>query len=104
MKILFPFAKERVMDLEQGLEKLVELKNVESCKNCQGKMQYMGSGRYRCNSCGNERLDDFGIIKQYLEQNGPTPKYMIAQQTGISMAKIDSYLKKGMVEVHGKKS
>jgi len=87
------------MGLEQELEKLVQQKKVEKCEFCHGRMQYVGSGKYRCTICGMEVLDDFGKIKQFLDQHGPTPEAIIAQQTGISIDKIDSYLKKGMVEI-----
>lgn len=87
------------MNLERELEKLVEQKKIEKCELCHNRMQYVGGGKYRCIFCGMEILDDFGKIKQFLEQNGPTPQAVIAQKTGISLDKIDSYLKKGMVEI-----
>ena len=87
------------MGLEHELEKLVEQKKVEKCELCHNRMQYVGGGKYRCTFCGMEVLDDFGKIKQFLDQNGPTAEAIIAQQTGISIDKIDSYLKKGMVEI-----
>lgn len=87
------------MSLERELEKLVQQKMVEKCELCHNRMNYVGSGKYRCTYCGKEMLDDFGKIKQFLDQNGPTPSGIISQQTGISMEKIDSYLKKGMVEI-----
>ena len=87
------------MGLERELEKLIEQKKVEKCELCHNRMQYVGGGKYRCNYCGMETLDDFGKIKQFLDQNGPTPQAIIAQQTGISLDKIDSYLRKGMVEI-----
>lgn len=87
------------MGLEQELVKLVQQKKLEKCELCHGRMQYTGSGKYRCTFCGMEALDDFGKIKEFLDQNGPTPEAVISQQTGISMNTIDSYLKKGMVEI-----
>lgn len=87
------------MSLERELEKLMQLKQMERCEKCQHPLHYVGSGRYRCSFCGEETLDDFGKIKQYLDQNGPTPSGIIAQQTGLSMDKIDAYLRKGMVEI-----
>lgn len=91
--------RKKNMGLEHELEKLVQQKKVEKCELCHNRMQYVGGGKYRCAFCGMEVLDDFGKIKQFLDQNGPTPEVIIAQQTGISIEKIDSYLKKGMVEI-----
>lgn len=87
------------MGLEHELEKLVQQKKVEKCELCHNRMQYVGGGKYRCTFCGMEMLDDFGKIKQFLDQNGPTSQAIISQQTGISLDKIDSYLRKGMVEI-----
>ena len=87
------------MSLERELEKLMKLKQMERCEKCNNPFNYVGSGRYRCTFCGEEKLDDFGKIKQFLDQNGPTPSGIISQQTGISMDKIDSYLRQGMVEI-----
>ena len=87
------------MGLEQELEKLIKQKTIERCELCHGRMEYTGGGKYRCKSCNAEALDDFGKIKQYLDENGPTPEAIIAHETGISMEKIDSYLRKGMVEI-----
>lgn len=87
------------MGLERELEKLVQQKKVERCELCHNRMNYIGSGRYRCTFCGAEILDEFGKIKAFLDQNGPTPSGIIAQQTGISLDRIDAYLRKGMVEI-----
>ena len=87
------------MGLERELEKLVQQKKVGKCELCHNQMEYIGRGKYRCKFCGMEVLDDFGKVREFLDQNGPTPEAIIAQQTGISMDKIDSYLKKGMVEI-----
>ena len=93
------FTKENTMGLERELEKLVRQKTIEKCEFCHNRMNYVGGGKYRCVFCGLEVLDDFGKVKQFLEENGPTPGGIIAQKTGISLDKIDSYLKKGMVEI-----
>lgn len=87
------------MGLEQELEKLIQQKNIEKCELCRGRMKYIGGGKYECTSCGTQALDDFGRIKQYLDQNGPTPEAIIAHETGIGMDKIDAYLRRGMVEI-----
>ena len=87
------------MGLEHELEKLLQEKNMGKCELCHNRMNYVGSGKYRCSFCGMEVLDDFGKIKQFLDQNGPTPSGIIAQKTGLSMDKIDAYLRKGMVEI-----
>lgn len=87
------------MDLERELTRLVEMRNVERCAVCQGKLQYVGSGKYCCISCRTEKLDEFGIIKKYLEDHGPTTGVEISRETGIGMDTINRFLQKGMVEI-----
>ena len=85
------------MGLERELEKFVQQKQMEKCEFCHNKMKYEGAGRYRCSYCGMEALDDFGKLRKFLEENGPTPGGVIAQATGISIDKIDDFLRKGRV-------
>lgn len=87
------------MSIEGKLVRYVEQKKIERCELCHNKMEYIASGVYRCTVCGSEVLDDFGKVKLFLEENGPTPQIIIAQRTGVSMDKIDSYLKRGMLEI-----
>lgn len=87
------------MGLEKELEKLVQQRKMEKCEFCHNKMRYEGGGRYRCSYCGVETLDDFGKLRKYLEENGPTPEGVIAQATGISMETIDAFLRKGRIEI-----
>ena len=87
------------MGIERDLERLLDEKQIGKCEYCHNRMNYLGSGMYRCTFCGMEVLTDFGKIKKFLDENGPTPSGVIAQKTGLSLEKIDSYLKRGMVEI-----
>lgn len=91
--------KRKIMRVERDLDSLIQEKYIGRCELCHNRMDYVGSGKYRCSYCGMEVLDDFGKLKQFLDQHGPTPSAIISQKTGISMDKIDAYLKKGMVEI-----
>ena len=86
-------------DIEFALEKLIKEKKIVKCEICGGKMVPIKSGRYRCDTCGNIAVDDFGKIKDFLELNGPTPITVIAMATGVETDVIELYLKKGKVEV-----
>ena len=79
------------MSIEGKLVRYVEQKKIERCELCHNKMEYIASGVYRCTVCGSEVLDDFGKVKLFLEENGPTPQIIIAQRTGVSMDKIGYY-------------
>lgn len=69
------------------------------CKKCGGKLFYENSGMYRCEDCGEEELDDFGKIKEYIEEHGPSPSTAISEETGVPLEIIDIFLKNGRLEI-----
>lgn len=82
-----------------GSEKSIGYDKPETCGLCHGKMEYLGGGRYKCEFCGHEELDEFGKVKDFLETHGPTPSYQISLVTGVRKEVIDLFLKRGMVEL-----
>ena len=70
-----------------------------SCKKCNGKLFYIGSGKYKCDPCETEYYDDFGKVKEFLEEHGPAPAITIGAHTGVSMELIDLFLRKGKLEI-----
>lgn len=70
-----------------------------TCKKCNGKLFYIGSGKYKCDSCNEEYYDDFGKVKEFLEEHGPAPALLIAEQTGVSIDLIGLFLRKGRLEI-----
>ena len=42
------------------------------CERCHGVLKYTGSGKYECERCSHVMMDDFGKVKAYIEENGPT--------------------------------
>ena len=87
------------MSMEKDLEKLVYMRKMEKCELCHHKMKYIGLGKFVCSYCGNEKLDEYGKLREFLDENGPTPEGIVAQQTGISMNRIEQYLRHGRVEI-----
>ena len=70
-----------------------------TCKKCNGKLFYIGSGKYRCHPCEEEYYDDFGKVKEFLEERGSAPAVEIAQYTGVRMELIDLFLRTGKLEI-----
>ncbi len=70
-----------------------------SCKKCNGKLFYIGSGKYKCDPCETEYYDDFGKVKEFLEEHGPAPAILIAEHTGVNFELIDLFLRKGKLEI-----
>ena len=69
------------------------------CEKCGGKLFYTGSGTYSCEACEHIMHDDFGRVKMYLEEHGPTPLAVIADDTGVNPKVIEYFLRKGRVEI-----
>lgn len=69
------------------------------CKECGGITEYLYSGVYRCKDCGKQAMDNFGKVKAYIEEYGPSPAAIIAEGTGVSMQEIDSFLRTGRIEI-----
>lgn len=63
------------------------------CEYCGTRLQDGIRGVYRCYRCGREYYDDFRKIRNFLEQNGPSPAIVIAKSTGVSMETVDYYFK-----------
>lgn len=81
------------------LEKLLIRNKPARCIRCGGKMEYSGSGKYTCEDCGYVELDDFGKVKEFLDECGPSPLIVIAEATGVEPYIIEMFLKKGRVEI-----
>ena len=65
------------------------------CPNCSCSMRYKYGGIFVCDSCGKEIANDYGKIKKYLDEHGPTSAFDLARETGVPSAKISSYLRQG---------
>ena len=81
------------------IRRLLSDDTVTTCEQCSGAMQYKGSGRYVCEECGSEVLNDFGKVKKYINDNGPSNAITISQGTGVSRQKIRNFLRDGRVEI-----
>lgn len=69
------------------------------CSKCKGRIKYIGGGRYECFDCGNEEIDDFGKVKDYIDANGPAPAIFISEHTGVPVELIDGMLRQGRLEI-----
>lgn len=62
-------------------------------------MKYKYAGIYSCEQCGAEKLNDFGKIKKYLNENGPTNAIDLSANTGVRRSRIGEFLRMGKVEI-----
>ena len=87
------------MDNRNYLEKLIVDNKPVQCTKCNGKMKYLQGGMYQCMECGYESLDDFGKVKQFLNENGPTSALIISKATGVNAEIVEMFLKQGRLEI-----
>ena len=90
-----PWAK-----MESKLNRLGTLKrNTKICPECRGKMEYIALGEYRCSKCNYLFLDNYGKIREYIDEHGPSTPIQIEEATGVPREVVDSYLKNGKLEI-----
>lgn len=69
------------------------------CPNCDILMKYKHGGLFVCEKCGAEQLNDFGKVKKYLNEHGPTNAIDLAANTGVRRSRIGEFLRLGKVEI-----
>ncbi|MBR1598657.1 MAG: hypothetical protein IJ661_07105 [Lachnospiraceae bacterium] len=69
------------------------------CAECGGKLKYIGGGEYRCMDCHEQYFDDFGKVRKFLYENGPSPAPEIVAATGVANHIVVELLKEGRIEL-----
>ena len=69
------------------------------CSKCSASLYYKGSGRYECSECKHNEYDDFGKVKLFIDEHGPSNASLISKETGVSMEKLNVMLRDGKVEI-----
>lgn len=70
-----------------------------SCEQCEGKMFYDGDGMYHCMDCGAKDIDDYGIIRCFLEEHGPDTPAVISKETGVDLCVVNLFVKDGIARI-----
>lgn len=96
-------------DLSKNIEKLSKVKKEKAasemyqlgkpCKSCGSTMKYVFGEMFECPTCGRKEATDFGKVKEYLDEHGPTSAAIISDQTGVELGVIETLLKQGRVEI-----
>ena len=86
------------MEKEKFVKAMLERRPVV-CSSCHGRLKYVGGGHYECLECGHEEVDDFGRVKDFIDENGPSPGIVIADCTGVPIDLINGMLKEGRLEI-----
>lgn len=71
-----------------------------SCAKCGGSdIEYMGVGEYKCKNCGTLMYDDFGKVRNYLEEHRGATQNEVSRETGVSMDVIRHLLREDRIEI-----
>jgi len=82
-------------ELDLAAEGTVILSKPGLCK-CGFEYSYTGLGHYKCEHCGDVFLDEYGKIREFIDQYGSTYSlYDISTKTGVSKKFIDAFVQQG---------
>lgn len=70
-----------------------------TCEQCGGVMVYMGVGEYRCENCDFLDYDDYGKVRNYIEQHRGATAAEIEDAVGVSQRSIRRMLKESRIEI-----
>ena len=71
-----------------------------TCEKC-GKSdpEYMGVGEYKCRQCGFLMYDDYGKVRNYLDEHRGATQSQVSNATGVSMETIRQLLCEERLEI-----
>ncbi|MCR5673974.1 MAG: flagellar protein [Lachnospiraceae bacterium] len=72
----------------------------KTCEKCgEANPEYKGVGEYKCRNCGFFMYDDFGIVRNYLEEHRGATASEVSHATGVAMETIRYFLKEDRLEI-----
>lgn len=69
------------------------------CVRCKRMFTYLGYGHFYCPTCRKADEEDFKKVKDYIFKNGTAPALEVSENTGISLERINQYLREGRLEI-----
>lgn len=69
------------------------------CAKCEGVLVYKGLGEYECENCGESEFDDYGKVRNYLDEHRGANVAEISDATGVSHKSIREMIKENRFEV-----
>lgn len=86
------------MDFERLLT--VDNYNIpRTCSKCGGVMVFKGLGEYQCEDCDELAYDDYGKVRNYIEENKGATAVQVEEATGVSQKTIRRMLRDGRIEI-----
>lgn len=98
---------ERIMGLEQLLSDMREQNNDDKpimCSKCNMEYIYLGLGHYKCDKCGEIVSDDYGKVRDYVEQSEVEVGIdKASKDTGVPVERIRELIEMGKISLGQKK-
>lgn len=69
------------------------------CKHCGGVLVYKGLGEYRCELCNERDYDDYGKVRNFLDEHRGANVAEISSATGVTHKSIRTMIKDNRFEV-----
>ena len=70
------------------------------CEKCgAANPEYKGVGEYKCSECGFVMYDDFGKVRNYLEEHRGATQSQVHEATGVAMDTIRQFLREERLEI-----
>ena len=69
------------------------------CVRCKRMFTYLGYGHFYCPMCRKADEEDFQKVKNYIYDHGTAPALEVSDNTGISLERINQYLREGRLEI-----
>jgi len=72
---------------------------IKSCPFCGKEVRYRGLGMYNCLACKKVFHDDYGKIREYLDDHGTSLATKVSEDVGVTMGAINNLLREGRLEI-----
>ena len=85
--------------LNIGSDSNADLHIPVKCSKCGGGYKYNGLGEYICTECGSVDYDDYGKVRNYLDEHKGCNAIEVEAATGVKRAAIHRLLEEERIEV-----
>lgn len=69
------------------------------CSKCNAILTYSGVGEYTCPDCNNKEYDDYGLVRNYIEQNPEATVAEVELYTGVTKDTIKYLIETGRISL-----
>lgn len=71
------------------------------CEKCGRELEYRGVGEYHCQFCYHIMYDDYGVVRNYVEENPGSTIAMVSSATGVPERTIKYMIREEKLQIRG---